>query len=258
VQAGRGAQAVRCSHSTVRLPAAETGKANIWFAAHECMVHEMPKAFGQVALVMIDEAPLDAFMLGTDSNDAFTLELDALRARPGANRAADGCARRFLTEPAGVPTIRIIGRHAKACRHPLQRGLCALGRQETASRAKRFSWPGSWSLQTAALEWRGKVEPDIRPDMARRGARAIRAGARQRSRQKLVTLWGVLGDSGRVQLHRGKEGRLIRMVGLRRSLGGRAHADLRRHRRRGMLRTIWPQLRGGREWQQLPRPAACA
>ena len=33
------------------------------------MVHEMPKAFGKVGLVMIDESPLDAFMFGIDIND---------------------------------------------------------------------------------------------------------------------------------------------------------------------------------------------
>ena len=42
------------------------------------MVHEMPKAFGNVARVMIDESPLDAFMFGIDINDQMTLELDAL------------------------------------------------------------------------------------------------------------------------------------------------------------------------------------
>ena len=54
-------------------------EANIWFAAHECMVHEMPKAFGNVGLVMIDESPLDAFMFGVDVNDKMTLVLDDLR-----------------------------------------------------------------------------------------------------------------------------------------------------------------------------------
>ena len=47
-----------------------------------CMVHEMPKAFGDVGWVMFDEIPLDAFMFGVDSNDEFTLELDALRTPP--------------------------------------------------------------------------------------------------------------------------------------------------------------------------------
>ena len=44
-------------------------KANIWFAAHECAVHEMPKAFGDVGWVIFDESPLDAFMFGVDHND---------------------------------------------------------------------------------------------------------------------------------------------------------------------------------------------
>ena len=60
--------------SVLRADAAISGKkrikANIWIAAHECMVHEMPKAFGKVGLVMVDETPLDAFMFGVDTNDA--------------------------------------------------------------------------------------------------------------------------------------------------------------------------------------------
>ena len=72
-------------------------KANIWLAAHECMVHEMPKAFGKVGRVMIDESPLDAFMFGVDNSDEVTLRLDALRTPPreefAGRDAADGRAR---------------------------------------------------------------------------------------------------------------------------------------------------------------------
>ena len=39
----------------------------------------MPKAFGDVGLVMIDESPLDAFMFGVDINDKMTLVLDDLQ-----------------------------------------------------------------------------------------------------------------------------------------------------------------------------------
>ena len=53
-------------------------EANIWFAAHECAVHEMPKAFGKVGWVIIDESPLDAFMFGVDNND----QIDAGARRP--------------------------------------------------------------------------------------------------------------------------------------------------------------------------------
>ena len=68
-------------------------KANIWFAAHECMVHEMPKAFGDVGWVIIDESPLDAFMFGVDIND----QVDARRSTRCATAASasfDGAMQR--------------------------------------------------------------------------------------------------------------------------------------------------------------------
>ena len=71
----------------VRLPTTEASQANIWFAAHECAVHEMPKAFGDVGWVIFDESPLDAFMFGVDINDQVALELDTLRTPLPVNRA---------------------------------------------------------------------------------------------------------------------------------------------------------------------------
>ena len=78
---GRGRRAVRCPHFEVcGYQRQKRTKANVWPAAHECMAHEMPAAFGQIGLVMIDESPLDAFMFGVDGGDEFTLQLDALHA----------------------------------------------------------------------------------------------------------------------------------------------------------------------------------
>ena len=121
-------------------------------------------------------------------------------------------------------------------------------------RARRFH-PG----EMAAAEWRDKIDPEVLPDMD-----AIEVDGRldlavDNARiKKLVTLWEALGAVGRVQLHRGKEGRIIRMVGLREIAtgwdvptlicDGTGDATL--------LRTIWPELKCETEddWRTLPRP----
>jgi hypothetical protein len=113
--------------------------------------------------------------------------------------------------------------------------------------------------QMIKLEWRDKVEPPIRPDMDAKTiemlwARADGNGAVER----LTTLWGLLGASGRVQIHSSTGGRQIRMVG-RRSIAkawrkcptliadGTGDAEL--------LRAIWPKLVCETDsWVQLPRP----
>ena len=77
---GRGKKAVKCPFfDTCAFQQQKQIKANIWFAAHECAVHEMPKVFGNVGWVIFDENPLDAFMFGVDINDQVTLGLDTLR-----------------------------------------------------------------------------------------------------------------------------------------------------------------------------------
>ena len=40
--------------------------ADIWIGAHELITHEMPKAFGNVGRIFIDEDPTDAFVFGTN------------------------------------------------------------------------------------------------------------------------------------------------------------------------------------------------
>ena len=53
---GRGEKAVKCPHyDTCAFQKQKKIKANIWFAAHECAVHEMPKTFGDVGWVIFDE-----------------------------------------------------------------------------------------------------------------------------------------------------------------------------------------------------------
>ena len=80
---GRGKKAIKCPLFDVcGYQRQKQIEANIWFAAHEMMVHEQPKAFGDIGWLMIDESPLDAFMFGVDGNDKCELALDKLRDEP--------------------------------------------------------------------------------------------------------------------------------------------------------------------------------
>ena len=119
--------------------------------------------------------------------------------------------------------------------------------------------------ELAALEWRDKIEPKIRPDMnAQQVEERLVDAADNPQIKKLITLWGLLGQrllghNGRIQVHRGEHGRVIRMAGLRGIAEGwqvptlicDATGDAE------LLRAIWPELRCDVEqWQQLPRPAS--
>ena len=90
---GRGEKAVKCPfYDSCAYQEQKQIKANIWFAAHECAVHEMPKVFGDVGWVIIDESPLDAFMFGVDHNDPVTLGLDTLRTPLPVDRKPNSAA----------------------------------------------------------------------------------------------------------------------------------------------------------------------
>jgi putative DNA primase/helicase len=280
---GRGAEAIKCPFfDQCGYQRQKAIEARIWFAAHEVMVHKMPKAFGNVGWVLIDESPLDAFMLGVDSNDPVELALDALRE----------------PVPSGLNELeQLMLEHGRS---DLHRGLDKLmvpidrhrGAPVTYVAMYMFDhtrWTRS-ARQMRALEWKGKVMPKIRPDMSPaqvrkllktaegNGVVAVRAllwwlveealDAMDRSVRKeiqertsgemiwvntfVATVWGT------IQLHRGEAGRVIRMVGQRRIAKGwgvqtlicdaTGNAEL--------LRVIWPNLEEPEPhgWEQLPRP----
>jgi hypothetical protein len=272
---GRGATAVFCPFRPLcGYQEQQKIEANIWFAAHEMMAHEMPKAFGNVGRVWIDENPTDAFMFGSDITDEITLELDALLTPPQwfsyFSLASDRLMKartalyhtldrlRVPIDPhQGVPVTRETVHEFVDMAVPPDSANDKNSPLRNASGILRAEYNVK---ELIALEWRDKVEPDIRPDMSAEKVRENLETAVENARvKKLVTLWSLLGDSGRVQIHRGKQGRIIRMTGLRELAKGwdvptlitDATGDA------GLLRAIWPQLETDiEEWQQLPRPAS--
>jgi hypothetical protein len=264
---GRGKKTIKCAfYDVCGYQRQKQTEANIWFAAHECMTQQMPKAFGRVGWVMIDESPLDAFMFGTDIDDQVTLELDVLRVLPPPPELNDFDADRLLRARMALYCV------LDKLKVPIERSKGVPVSFANLSGPFIDKELDDNQLQASeydvgelyGLEWRGKVVPAIRPDMTERQVREEAAkAAGNRIIKKLVTLWKLIEDLnsevyGRIQLQRDKEGRIIRMVGLHpiakgwnvRTLICDATGDAE------LLRAIWPQLNEEEPqgWQQLPRP----
>jgi hypothetical protein len=80
---GRGKKKVKCPlHHLCGAQRQAATRANIWFGAHETLAHKMPKAFGHVGRVYIDESPIRALTFGVDDNDPVEIALDALKTPP--------------------------------------------------------------------------------------------------------------------------------------------------------------------------------
>jgi hypothetical protein len=265
---GRGDKTIKCPfYDGCAYQQQKRVKANIWFAAHEWAVHEMPKAFGDVGWVIFDESPLDAFMFGVDLNDQVTLELDTLRTplpidpdKLGGYWVGDNYgrliqAREGLYYALGGLRVPIEWHQGVAVpRENLKLFIDPLPDSEDSSPKELRTWT-----------WRGKIEPDIWPDMSREQLEIkLSEAAINATIKKEVTLWELIDAVGqheiygRIQVHRGTEGRHIHMMGLRRLAKGwdaptlicDATGDAE------LLKPIWPQLEEAalHGWEQLPRP----
>jgi hypothetical protein len=278
---GRGEKKVRCPfYELCGAQRQQIVRADIWFGAHELLLHPPPKILGIVARVFIDESPLDAFTFGTSSTDEITLDLDALLTPPkwfsffslSSEILMDGRSALHQVLAAlpvpidnhqGVPVPRsdledFVGYYDAA---PVQTGSPFDGVNAALNNGVRYN-----PKKLIALEWRSKVEPRIRPDMdAEQVEQKLVEAVDNPLVKKMVTLWGLIeggglhGLSGRIQIHRGEHGRVIRLTGLKEVAEGwqvptlicDATGDAE------LLRAIWPELKCEvEEWQQLPRPAS--
>ena len=261
---GRGEKAIKCPFYDDRCAYQQQKrvKANIWFAAHECAVHEMPKAFGDVGWVIFDESPLDAFMFGVDGNDQVTFELGRLRtplAELGARYDGD--------------EGRLMGMREALC-GALERLWVPIGSHQGVATPRESLEPFiSTAREMWALTWRAKVTPDIRPNMLEKQVKAkLKEAVVNGIIKTEATLWKLIQAAhkhelyGRIQIYRVKDGRLdrmhVRMVGLHTLADGLpkgwdvptlicdATGDAE------LLKAIWPRLEEPEPhgWEQLPRP----
>jgi hypothetical protein len=258
---GRGKKEIKCIHyDDCAYQRQKKIEANIWFAAHECLVHEIPKAFGDIGLLLIDESPLDAFLFGIDRDDRVELSLDLLCDPVADDQLKTG--RRALhrvLDKLRVPIDRHLGvpvplkELQRFLHHVDENGLITLAAHDATALVGR--------------EWEMKVDREVRPNMSDRqieqslaGAAALNTMVETRARLwKLITQSrDIEGENyGRIQVQRGK-GRVIRLVGLHaiangwnvRTMISDATGDAE------LLRAIWPHLDEEQPlgWQQLPRP----
>jgi len=238
---GRGDKAVKCPfYDACAYQQQKRIDANIWFAAHECAVHEMQKAFGDVGWVIYDESPLDAFMFGIDINNKITLELDALCIPLPVDDedkfGVGGYA--YLMQKR-----EHLYRELDKLRLPIEFYQGAAAPRGSLVLDDHCCLAGSTVAGDARsqrnLTWRGKVDPHIRPDTPREQLKTKLLEAAGNSQiKKEVTLWELVEAAftdnpdqlygplaphtdgndqlyGRIAIHRGKEGRIIRMVGVK-------------------------------------------
>ena len=191
---------------------------SIWFAAHQTLGHAMPKVFGNVGRLYIDESPVKALTYGTEAGKEMTLPLDVLltpvRWKSRAERATMMEARKALyaaldqldvpEDPhRGVPVTREIlheffeqtEREPDPNAPPMPAGAGRLGwilQYGSISRGARFN-----PAELGTWEWRDLIDPKIRPDMdakeVRERCQAVADNARV---DKMVKIWELLGASG--------------------------------------------------------------
>lgn len=151
-------------------------KADIWIVPHAMLGHAPPKALGTLAALVVDENPVNAFLIGDDPAHPVHLSLDAL----------DGPARvegdRLATDRLRDLRGRAVGLLRKAGDGPVQRApFLAAGLTPDAAREAR------------ALEWRTKLHPKLAPGMSRDDRReAMRGALANRDLGRRATWWSAL------------------------------------------------------------------
>jgi hypothetical protein len=265
-----------CAYLQMREQVAE---ASVIFAAHEMMMHEMPKQFGNVGLLMIDENSVDAptFGLGDERID---LPLDALR-NPPSSQLARHHARFLRNEHADLY------RALDQIEFPdFKKGEPEIQFEPVPARVLRIF--ASWRTATynGKLERSGKVTPKFDPTMSRRQLlAALKPSADNAIIAKMVRFWEAIDGlmrryppvtfktvkgkwqftppeiddalAARIKFYRTKkEGRFLRVIGRQPlaadwrnlpTLIGDANGDAE------LLKSIWPQLQAS-EWPQPQLP----
>jgi hypothetical protein len=317
---GLGKKEIKCPlYDTCAYQQQKGVKANIWFAAHECAVHEMPKVFGNVGWVIFDESPLDAFIFGIDINRQVKLPLDELRtplpidedkpnwqygslmkAREELYRALDKfqaaavpreSLRPFVTtllRGFKYPEFDAWGRRTELPNYcyyyvdmqgntvqlppghavDMQGNIVELTNSEGPDeQGNIIQHPKYHPIDMRNLTWRAKVDPGIRPNMPWEQVKdKLEEAAINPQVKTEVTLWELIAAGagnticGRIAIEPGKDGRVVRMIGVRPLANGwdaptlicDATGDAE------LLKPIWPQLKepDPHGWKQLARPAS--
>jgi len=125
-------------------------KADVWIVPHAMLGHAPPKALGTLAALIVDENPINAFLVGNDPAHPMHLSLDAL----------DGPAR---VEGDLLATDRLLD---------LRRQAVGVLRRMDDGPVRRATFLAAGLTPDAAkeakgLEWRTKTQPKLSPGMSR-------------------------------------------------------------------------------------------
>lgn len=195
-------------------------KADIWFAAHEILLSEMPKCFGDVGRLIIDESPLDAFF-----NEPVELKLDTLNTPLPLNpenyddfdswfQPLTGALKEIYKT---LDKIKVLDdpHHGVPVPRESLNPFCGVTYFNSNNELKQFSL----FSPTMMNRWRGKIEPKIRPDMTKKEVlEKVNEARINQTIKKIATLWELINSApndelyGRIKVCRGEEGRYIHMV----------------------------------------------
>jgi hypothetical protein len=207
-------------------------QARIWFVAHETLVHERPKAIGDVGAIVIDESFIDAFLFGVE-------------------------------RPIEFPVASVAGEVPQEYRYDLDTGRAALkrildqlpdGPVPRSALAPVFSKSRCNDLYR--LEWEQSEQPLLLMPTASSAAvqtEMAKIEARNVAAKNLAMMWRAIGEiiggshewSGRLKLHRSTTGqRLIQRCGVHDLPEGWCKAPILitdSTSELELIRAIWPQ-----------------
>ena len=207
--------------------------ANIWFCAHETLLHEIPAVFGTVLRLFIDEDPLDAFLFGLDEKGAETISRWRSMLSPRCRSHIEDDDERDDLQKGRRQLHQILTR--------LRLGPVPVNALREFYKEK--------TDEMLRLEWKNKIDDvDITPDMDSRTIKQqLAKAAINRTIKARVMLWKLIGEavekgivingdqvwpnpgeheehdmiSGRIEIIRDeKQGRMIRMKGVKEIAGG--------------------------------------
>jgi hypothetical protein len=171
-----------CGHQRQRQPA------NIWFVAHELLLHEVPEIFGRVLQVFVDEDPVDVFFFGIDK--VYEVPLNALTKPP-----------RIKDEFIDIEERDRL----KEARSKLHEALAKL--PEGPVPLRKLPFGAEHATEMSRLEWLGKVDVKILPNWNWKQVKAaLIAAAHNKVVIRLAELWGLIAQGFELRFKEEVEG----------------------------------------------------
>ena len=161
-------------------------QADVWIIPHELLTHTLPKALGTLAALIVDESPVDAFLVGSAAT------------RPGSQGEGQDCPVHLSLDALDRATCIEGDLLASDRLRDLRRQALDVLRRGNLGPALRSDFLAAGLTPEAAeeastLEWRTKCEPEITAGMSReQRCDAVRAMTANRDLGRRVMWWSTL------------------------------------------------------------------